>query len=140
MLDDDPLRLDSAEVVVLVAGSGVLEDDARCDCVCGCDRTAIRPDDLCLRCQVGDHESTDPTGSTHARAARPIFTADPTHLRPDLADPAHLRPDLADPDHLSDLADPAHLRPDLADLPDPIAPAYAVDLPSPGVPRVPACS
>ena len=104
MLDDDPLRLDSAEVVVLVAGSGVLEDDARCDCVCGCDRTAIRPDDLCPRCQVGDHESTDPTGSTHARAARPILT------------------------------------PDLADLPDPIAPAYAVDLPSPGVPSVPACS
>ena len=89
MLDDDPFDLDSAEGVVLVAGSGVLDDDAGCDCVCGCDRTATWPDDLCLRCQAGDHESTDPTGPADARAARPIFTADPAHLA-DPADPAHL--------------------------------------------------
>jgi hypothetical protein len=92
MLDDDPLRLDSAEGMVLVAAGCVLDDGARCDCVCGCDRTAIPTDDLCLRCQVGDHESTDPTGPVHARAARPILPADPI--------------DLADPIAPADLLDP----------------------------------
>ena len=120
MLDGDPFDLDSAEGVVLVAGSGVLDDDARCDCVCGCDRTATWPDDLCLRCQAGDHESTDATGPGHARAARPVLTPD--------------MPDLADP---SDLSDPAHLLPDPVDLADPADPA---DTPPPAVPRVPACS
>ena len=89
MLDGDPFDLDSAQGVVLVAGSGVLDDDAGCECVCGCDRTATWPDDLCLRCRAGDHESTDPTGSAHARAARPILTPDPT----DMTDP----PDMTGP-------------------------------------------
>ena len=92
MLDGDPFDLDSAEGVVLVAGSGVLDDDPGCDCVCGCDRTATWPDDLCLPCQAGDHESTDATGPAHARAARPILAPDPA----DLTDPTGL-PDPADP-------------------------------------------
>ncbi len=101
MLDDDLFDLDSVEGMVLVAGSGVLDDEAQCECACGCDRTATWPDDLCQQCQAGDHEPADPFGSGPDRPAfestgpeHPGFSAvDPRAL----PDPRALAPPRATP-------------------------------------------
>ena len=77
MLDDDLFDLDSVEGMVLVAGSGVLDDEAQCECACGCDRTATWPDDLCQQCQAGDHEPADPFGSGPDRSA--VESTGPEH-------------------------------------------------------------
>ena len=52
---DGPFDLTIPEGLVLAAGSGILDDDRRCACTCGCDRMIAWPDDECKACQDGRH-------------------------------------------------------------------------------------
>jgi hypothetical protein len=60
---DDPLDITSPEGIVLAAGSGILDDERRCECHvdCGCERTVAWPDDECEACRDDRHrDPSDP--------------------------------------------------------------------------------
>ncbi len=52
---DDPFDITQPEGIVLAAGSGILDDEAPCECPCGCERVVEWPEDLCEACREGRH-------------------------------------------------------------------------------------
>ncbi len=52
---DDILDPTSPEGIVFLGSSGVLDDERRCECSCGCERSVEWPDDECPACQEGRH-------------------------------------------------------------------------------------
>jgi hypothetical protein len=54
---DDPFDITSPAGIVLAAGSGVLDDERRCECHagCGCERSVEWPDDECEACRDDRH-------------------------------------------------------------------------------------
>jgi hypothetical protein len=53
--DGDPRDMDTPGDVVLLAGSGILDDEEACACWCDCQRRVEWPGDTCRRCEAGEH-------------------------------------------------------------------------------------
>jgi hypothetical protein len=56
---DDLFDLSEPEGLTFALASGVLDDDERCACTCGCTTIVETFGDLCTPCEEGDHPGDD---------------------------------------------------------------------------------